>query len=219
MVISSNTINLQDQLSNKDVPDLQQILGLPFQAAVLKGRSNYLCLRRLTALRRSRQMDVDGTRVLAKVLVWLRVTRTGDRSELLLLNNETPVWSEIEASSETCMGERCPFLQTGRCFFYHAKVRAERAHLVIVNHALLLSDLVLDSRILPEFKYLIVDEAHHMEEQATNQFGFEAGRRDVYGLLVSLSHAESGTPSGLLGAGADPFSVRRAFEQRQSGHE
>jgi predicted DnaQ family exonuclease/DinG family helicase len=198
VVISSNTINLQDQLQHKDVPDLQRILGLPFNAAVLKGRSNYVCLRRLTTLRRSRQLDIDGTRVLAKVLIWLRVTHTGDRAELLLLNTETAIWSEIEASSETCLGERCPFLQTGRCYFYRAKARAERAHLVIVNHALLLSDLVLENRILPEYKYLIIDEAHHLEEQATDQFGFEAGRRDIYSLLVSLSHMESGTPAGLL---------------------
>ena len=198
VVISSNTINLQDQLQHKDVPDLQHILDLPFQAAVLKGRSNYVCLRRLMALRRTRQLDADGARVLAKVLIWLRVTHTGDRAELLLLNTETSIWSDIESSSETCLGERCPFLQTGRCYFYHAKARAERAHLLIVNHALLLSDLVLESRILPEFKYLIIDEAHHLEEQATNQFGFEVGRRDIYGLLVSMSHIDNGTPSGLL---------------------
>jgi len=198
VIISSNTINLQDQLQHKDIPDLQRILGLPFHAAVLKGRSNYVCLRRLMALRRSRQLDVDGTRVLAKVLIWLRVTQTGDRAELLLLNTEPSIWAEIEASSETCLGERCPFLQTGRCYFYHAKARAERAHIVIVNHALLLSDLMLENRILPEYKYLIIDEAHHLEEQATDQFGFEVSRRDIYSLLVSLSHMDGSSPAGLV---------------------
>lgn len=199
VVISSNTINLQDQLYNKDLPDLQKLSRLPFRVALLKGRSNYLCLRRLSALRRSRQLTADEARVLAKVLVWLPQTTTGDRSELLLVNSEFGTWSHIQADSEMCLGDLCPFRQTGRCFFFRARARAERAHLVIVNHALLLADLALENRVLPEYKHLIIDEAHHLEEQATEQFGIQVGRSDVHALLAGLSHTENDAPGGLLG--------------------
>jgi predicted DnaQ family exonuclease/DinG family helicase len=205
VVISSNTINLQDQLFNKDLPDLQRILHLDFRAALLKGRSNYLCLRRLAVLRRSRQLTADEARVLAKVLVWLPTTRTGDRTELLLVNSEFGVWSHIQADAELCLSDQCPYHQTGRCFFYRVRARAERAHLIVVNHALLLADMALDNRVLPEYKYLVIDEAHHLEEQATDQFGIQVSRGDVYAFLVGLSRAENATagsasnPSGLVG--------------------
>jgi len=163
VVISSNTINLQEQVFAKDIPDIQRVLNLPFHSALLKGRSNYLCLRRLAILRRSRQPATDQVRVLAKVLAWLPTTETGDRSELILIGSEQDVWADIQSSSETCMGDQCPYRQRGTCFFYRARARAERAHIVIINHALLLSDLALESRVLPEYKYLIIDEAHHLE--------------------------------------------------------
>jgi len=198
VVISSNTINLHDQLYTKDIPDLKRILPFPFRAALLKGRGNYICLRRLAQFRRSRSLTPEQVRVLAKVLAWLPQTETGDRAELLLINSDFPVWSTLQSTPETCLGERCPFRQSGECFLYNARRRAEQAHIVIINHALLLTDLVLDNRILPEFKYLIVDEAHHLEEQATSQFGSEVSRQGIYSYLNALSHQTGGTPSGLM---------------------
>jgi DNA polymerase-3 subunit epsilon/ATP-dependent DNA helicase DinG len=198
VIISSNTINLQDQLYNKDVPDLQRILPISFSVAMLKGRANYICLRRLTALRRSTRLSVDETRVLAKVLAWLPTTRSGDRTELLLFSSENDIWTQLHSSSETCLGEACAYFRTGQCFFQRARARAERAHLVIINHALLLSDIMLDNRLLPEYQYLIIDEAHHLEEQATNQFGLEVGRQDIYAFLNSLGHERNDLPGGLL---------------------
>ncbi len=198
VVISSNTINLQDQLYNKDVPDLQAMLPVPFRAALLKGRNNYLCRRRLETFRRGRRLTVEEARVLAKVMAWLPATKSGDRTELLLFHRENEIWSQIQATSETCLGDRCRFRQEGQCFFYRARSRAERAHLLIINHALLLSDLVLENRILPEFKHLIIDEAHHLEEQATSQFGFEVASQDIYAFLSGLGHTTGGAPGGLL---------------------
>lgn len=198
VVISSNTINLQDQLFNKDIPDLQEILPTSFRAAVLKGRGNYICLRRLNTFRRSRQLSVDETRVLAKVLAWLPKTETGDRAELLLINEEWKVWQDIQASSEMCLRDRCPFQHSGQCFFYRAREKAQRAHLVIVNHALLLTDLALESRILPEYDHVIVDEAHHLEERATSQFSFHAGHRDVRNFLSGISYETNEAPGGAL---------------------
>lgn len=207
VVVASNTINLQDQLYTKDIPDLQRILPISFQAAILKGRSNYLCLRRFAAFRRARRLTAEEARVLAKVLAWLAQTKTGDRAELTLVNNDLNVWASIQADSANCMGEHCPFRQAQRCFFYRARARAERAHLIVVNHALLLSDLALDNCVLPEFKYLIVDEAHHLEEQATEQFGIHVGRRDVYAFLTGLYHEGGEAPGGLLAE------VPRLFQQ------
>lgn len=199
VVVSSNTINLQDQLFSKDIPDVRRILDQPFRAALLKGRGNYLCLRRLSSFRRSRQLTVDGVRVYAKVMAWLPKTTTGDQSELLLINSENAIWRELQATSETCIGDRCPYYSGGRCFFHRARREAERAHLIVVNHALLLSDLVLENRILPEHDYVIIDEAHHLEEQATNQFGLELGRQDIAAFLGTLSQPGTTDPSGLLG--------------------
>jgi len=202
VVISSNTINLQDQIYNKDIPDLQRVLSIPLRVALLKGRSNYLCLRRLAAFRRLRQLSVDEVRALAKILAWLPNTQTGDRAELLLLHSDSPVWAQVQASPDTCIGEICPFRRAGRCFYYRARERAQRAHLVIVNHALLLTDLMLENRILPEYQYLIIDEAHHLEARATEQFGLHVGRRDVQAFLAGLYHQSGDVPGGLLSRAA-----------------
>lgn len=198
VIVSSNTINLQEQLYTKDLPDLQRILPITFSAALLKGRNNYLCLRRLHALRRARQLDAGQVRALAKVLAWLPQTTTGDRSELVLIDRDQDTWQLVQAESETCMGDQCPYNQRRECFFYRARSRAERAHLVVVNHALLLSDLALENRLLPEYKHVVIDEAHHLEEQATDQFGVEISQRDLHAYLSTLSHAEGLLSGGLL---------------------
>jgi ATP-dependent DNA helicase DinG len=175
VVVSTNTINLQDQLFLKDVPDLQHLLPFEFRAVVLKGRSNYLCQRRLAALRRIGVDSVDEMRMLAKVLVWVPSTQTGERGELFMPNRlEQALWSKISAESETCTLDRCRFRERGHCFFYRARRAAERAHLIIVNHALLLSDVAVENRVLPEYRYLIVDEAHHLEASVTRQLSFQA---------------------------------------------
>lgn len=198
VVISSNTINLQEQLFTKDIPDIQRVLNVPLRTTLLKGRGNYVCLRRLATLRRSRPASTDVVRVLAKVLAWLPTTETGDRAELMLVGSDHDLWPDIQASSETCMGEQCTYRQRGTCFFYRARARAERAHLIVINHALLLSDLRLESRVLPEFAHLIIDEAHHLEEQATEQFGIHVGRRDLYAFFVGLTHETRTMPGGVL---------------------
>ena len=191
VVVSTNTINLQDQLFLKDVPDLQRLLPFEFRAVVLKGRSNYLCQRRLAALRQAGVSTVDEMRMLAKVLVWVPSTQTGERGELFMPSwVEQSLWSKISADSETCSQETCRFRERGRCFFYRARRAAERAHLVIVNHALLLSDVAVDrrgGRVLPDYRYLIVDEAHHLEDNVTRQLSFQADQRAVERLLNELA--------------------------------
>ena len=206
VVVSTNTINLQDQLFNKDIPDLQRILSLaegksrsgpPFRAALLKGRSNYICLRKLVNFRRERLFSNDELRVLAKVLVWLPSTLTGDQAELFLPNpQERLVWNKLASDPETCLGERCPYFQRDRCFFYRARRRAERAHIIVVNHALLLSDVAVENRVLPSYRYLVIDEAHHLEESTTRQLSFAMDRRQVEGLLSELEPASEARGQG-----------------------
>jgi predicted DnaQ family exonuclease/DinG family helicase len=191
VVISTNTINLQDQLFKKDVPDLQRLLPFEFRVAVLKGRSNYLCQRRLQALCQVGIRSPDEMRMLARVLVWLPSTQTGERDELFMPDPvEQALWGKVSAESDSCSSDRCRFRERGRCFFYRARRAAEIAHLVIVNHALLLSDVAVDrygGHVLPDYRYLIVDEAHHLEAAITRQLSFEADQRAVERLLSDLA--------------------------------
>ncbi|MGC8838290.1 MAG: helicase C-terminal domain-containing protein [Anaerolineae bacterium] len=199
IVISTNTINLQDQLFQKDIPDLQRLLPFPFRAALLKGRSHYLCLRKLAGFRSRRSFTPDEVRLLAKVLVWLPSTLTGDRAELFLPSPaESALWERIASDPDTCAAERCPYARQGRCFFRRARRRAERAHLIVVNHALLLSDVAMENRVLPEYRHLIVDEAHHLEDSATNQLGFDLDSRALRRWLDSALGLEEEARATLL---------------------
>lgn len=174
VVISTNTINLQEQLVNKDIPQLADIL-YEFRYQILKGRSHYLCMQQLDALRQRGPRSEDEIRVLAKVLYWLPSTIDGDGDDLFLPTpNERRIWHELSAGSEACDPEHCRTFHEGRCFFYQARAKAESAHLLIVNHALLLADLATQNRVLPEYPLLIVDEAHHLESAATDSMRYTA---------------------------------------------
>ena len=196
VVVSTNTINLQDQLYSKDVPDLRKLLSFDVRAVVLKGRSNYLCLYRLEALQNRPGLTDDELCVLSRILVWLPNTITGDRAELFLpAAGDWAVWSQVSADTHTCMPERCVYHRQGRCFFYRARRLAENAHLVIVNHALLLADVASENRVLPAYNSLIVDEAHHLEDATTQQLGVELTDREIRRLYAQLGRA-AGSPGG-----------------------
>jgi len=200
VVVSTNTINLQEQLYHKDLPDLARVLPFKFRAAVLKGRSHYLCQARLQALRRRGANSPDEARVLAKILVWLPETTEGDGDGLFLPNPvERGIWRQLSAKNEGCDPEHCRRFHEGSCYFYRARRAAESAHLVIVNHALLLSDVAVQNRALPEYKYLIVDEAHHLEAATTSGLSFEADRNSMHRLLNEVGQVrQGGRLTGLL---------------------
>ncbi|HEX7974367.1 MAG TPA: helicase C-terminal domain-containing protein, partial [Anaerolineales bacterium] len=202
VVISTNTINLQDQLINKDIPDLKAALGLnDLRATVIKGRSNYLCPRRLESLRRRGPENPDEMRVLAKALVWLQGTETGDRGELNLNGPaEREVWMRISAEDEGCTTENCVKRTGGNCPFHRVRQAAQSAHLLIVNHALLLADVATGNRVLPEYDYVIIDEAHHLEDATTNALSFHASQGDVERLLRELGGPNAGALGWLLSA-------------------
>ncbi len=200
VVVSTNTINLQDQLIKKDIPDLCKALELPLRVAVLKGRANYLCPRRLAAMRRRKPENVHEMRVLAKVLVWLLDSQTGDRTEINLNGNvERMVWSRLSAEDEGCRLEICLKRTGGRCPFYRAKMAAENAHILVVNHALLLADTATGNRVLPPYDYLIIDEAHHLESATTNAMSFRIRAVDITRLIRELG----GLKTGVLGRFVD----------------
>ncbi|MEA3337475.1 MAG: helicase C-terminal domain-containing protein [Chloroflexota bacterium] len=231
VVVSTNTINLQDQLYTKDIPDLeavfQQLLNSDEPGAtgdsrfrqlaeksrglrveLLKGRSNYLCPRRLDSMRTRNDLSSDELRVLSRVLIWLSQTTTGDRAEIFLgSGRERAIWSRLATESGTCTAERCAGSQGGRCFFYRNRRRADGAHLLVVNHALLLADIGVGNRALPEYRHLIIDEAHHVEDATTNQLSFQATQDYLERLLSDIAPEGRQPRSGLL---AD---IRRRIER------
>lgn len=196
VVISTNTINLQDQLINKDIPDIQEVLDIPILATVLKGRNNYLCPRRFEALRRKGPETRDELRVLAKMLIWLRETQVGDLSEINITGPaERAVWNRISSNDEGCTTDTCVRRMGGICPFNRAKLAAQQAHLLVVNHALLLADIATGNRVLPDYDYLIVDEGHHLEAATTKALSFRVTQSDVERTIRELG----GTNAGILG--------------------
>jgi ATP-dependent DNA helicase DinG len=202
VVISTNTINLQDQLLQKDFPDLIRVLGLDARAAVLKGRSNYICPRKFEAIRRRGPQTADEMRVLAKTILWLTDTATGDRSEINLNGPaERAVWAELNAEDELCSPDGCPLFARKACPFLRARQAAESAHVLIVNHALLVADLAAENRVLPEYHYLVVDEGHQLESAATDGLSFRSAWSDLERSLYELGNARTGW-LGMLSARA-----------------
>ncbi|HEX6032509.1 MAG TPA: exonuclease domain-containing protein, partial [Tepidiformaceae bacterium] len=162
VVISTNTINLQEQLLKKDIPALKRILKeagviedeADLRAALLKGRGNYLCLRRWTASYGQYMADPDFASLAASMLLWLPHTETGDRSELSLDHQDWLTWQRFSAQDTDCLARQNSFVREGNCFLLRARKAAESAHLVIVNHALLLANAARADQVLPPFRHL-----------------------------------------------------------------
>ena len=217
VVVSTNTIALQEQLVNKDVPILVKALsaidGLnaeELKFTQLKGRANYLCLRRWNHLRAGESMSEDEARMLAKIMVWLRTTETGDRSELNLGGRNTAApWDRLSAQGASdCLSSGGP------CFLRASREKAAASHLVIVNHALLLSDLTAGGTLIPDYDLLIIDEAHHLEEEATRHLGFELSQSRFDDHTQSI-----GGERGLLNEAVNAFRTSTASAGRRDSVE
>lgn len=190
VVVSTNTINLQEQLVAKDIPALitaidvaEPGLGKNFRYTQLKGRANFLCLKRQLILQASESLSVDEARLLSKNLVWLRHTKTGDRSELNFSNRRAgQPWDRLSAEgAPNCTGVN------GGCFLRHAREKAAASHLIVVNHALLMSDIMAGGTLIPDYDLLIVDEAHHLEDEATKHLGFDVSQAGIDEYMDSLT--------------------------------
>lgn len=232
VVISTNTIALQDQLFRKDLPDLRRALqgmartepelakAAKFEAALLKGRSNYLCLRRWFMAQREPATSAEQASLYAKVLTWVQQTETGDRAELHLSPDEQSHWMALAEEEGACVPGRCIFHRRNQCFLFRARHKAESAHVIVVNHALLFSDMLASNTVLPPYRHLIVDEAHNLEEEATVQFGFSVSRNrmlDFVSRCISLDEATSyggvlGTLWRLVSTATAPAAVELARE-------
>ena len=181
VVVSTNTINLQEQLIAKDIPTLVDALSIAspsgtdeLKYSLLKGRANYLCMRRWTHAKNGSSLSDEEVRLLSGILVWLDRTSTGDRNELNVGRRSLSTWNRVSSQGALdCRG------QGGVCFLRSSRSRAEASHLVVVNHALMLTDIVAGGTIIPEYDVLIIDEAHHLESEATKQLGFEVSRSAV----------------------------------------
>ena len=219
VVVSTNTINLQEQLIGQDIPAVQAILkrgrndSEPLRAAQLKGRRNYLCLLRWSNLRRSPSLTPDEAKLLVRLLLWLPHTESGDRAELRLSQGEDAVWGRISAQNESCIATSCPFVKDGSCFMLRARKRAEAAHLLVVNHALVLSDVAVGGGVIPDYGRLILDEAQHIEAEATRQLGFHAGEDDIATLLDGIAAPEGGLANSLRNAARGPAAEEPAVRE------
>jgi predicted DnaQ family exonuclease/DinG family helicase len=198
VVVSTNTINLQDQLCQKDLPALIEATGIPARVSVLKGRANYLCLRRWVTLLRSDELRPAERMLLVKTLLWLPRTTRGDKAELKLSQPEEEAWSRVAATVEACSPGRCSFHHEGTCWVARARRLAESAHLIVVNHSLLLADLMTGNQVLPEHRHLIVDEAHHLEDEATAQLSRRVTERELTRHLSILAEPVGASAIGLL---------------------
>jgi DNA polymerase-3 subunit epsilon/ATP-dependent DNA helicase DinG len=195
VVVSTHTHTLQEQLMLKDIPALRQWLPWDFEACLLKGRPNYVSLRRWRRYLLEPCSDSDELKFKLKVLLWLHQTETGDRSELRLQGPEEVFWARIASDPLDCVGLHC---SEEDCFVHRARAEAERADLVVVNHALLLADASTGGSLIPVHDHLVVDEAHHLEDSATQSLRCEVDGQGLEALLRRLVSEEDGRRAGLL---------------------
>jgi ATP-dependent DNA helicase DinG len=202
VVISTATKSLQEQLYQKDVPFLQKHFAPELKVAVMKGRSNFVCLTKLHAMADQPMLrGMEELDAFKQIRDWSKLTETGDRSELTFLPDDSELWSRMDARRDTCTGQKCP--EFSNCFVTQMHQRAKDADLIIVNHHLFFADLALKhddfGSILPEYSAVVFDEAHEMEDVASDYFGqqisnfrFEELARDADHVMRLMHQA---TPS------------------------
>jgi len=205
VVIATHTIHLQQQLITKDIPQLAAALDSPLKAVLVKGRGNYLCLRKLDeAIAQSDLFDAGEQPVVAALAEWARTTRDGSLADL---PDPPPpaVWERLASDADSTLRARCPHFD--RCFFYQARRHAAAAHLLIANHALLAADLAVraasgggeTAAVLPPYHRVVIDEAHHLEEAAVHHLGTQTSRLACLRALGRLHRAKGGSLLAQLG--------------------
>ena len=192
VLVSTGTKNLQEQIFFKDLPLLREALGVPFKATCMKGRGNYLCLHRFDAFRESPAIrSLDETLNLRILERWAEHTETGDRAEVEDLPEDLPFWTEIAATTENCIGAECP--RYGDCFVVRMRQQAAESDVVIVNHHLLCADAAVRQstfgEVIPRCSNAIVDEAHQLEDVATQYFGLSVSNYRLDDLVRDVERA------------------------------
>lgn len=200
VVITTDTLALQDQLYQKDLPDVRTALheaGITedLRVAVMKGRANYLCLSRWFEHMDDPIESPADASLRAKILLWIGSTQTGDKAELRITRDEEVHWRKFASEKGRCSPRRCSFARVNQCFLYRARHMAANAHIVIANHSLLLSNST-QGFVLPPFERLVIDEAHHLEEEATSQFSWSVNRSVIEEPVRALIHPEGVAQGG-----------------------
>jgi ATP-dependent DNA helicase DinG len=222
-VVSTNTINLQEQLVKKDLPLLRRTLGIPFRYALVKGRNNYVSIRRakLAALTGASLFEGAREREVATIVEWAATTKDGSLSDLPF-RPSPEVWDEVASESDVCLRAKCPHFED--CFYQRSRRDAASADILVVNHHLLFSDLAVREAasnysapaVLPHYKRLILDEAHNLEETATRHMGATVSRRAFNRLLRRLEHRGKGVLPALekaLSARSGDLLVQSCLDQ------
>jgi Rad3-related DNA helicase/DNA polymerase III epsilon subunit-like protein len=190
-VVATHTVNLQEQLADRDLPTLAGLLGHAVPVAVLKGRNHYISLRRWQRFldapdSAGPEPDLAAIRFKLKILAWLAVTRTGDRSEVYLAGEEEQLWRKIASDVTDCLGPACANWANARCHMVSARRDAADAAIVVTNHALLLAANERQGQVLGAYDALVIDEAHQLEAVATEQLGVTVRFADLALVLDRL---------------------------------
>lgn len=221
VVISTHTISLQEQLIRKDIPFLQAVMQSPFRAALVKGRGNYLSKRRLrVAQKRQGQLLYEGSAIeqLEAITDWSQTTEDGSRSDLEF-KPLGPVWELVESDSGNCLGKNCADFD--KCFYFKARKQLQQAQILVVNHALFFTDLMIrglgkDRGVLPDYDIAILDEAHTLEDVAAEHMGLHISRGQVEFLLNKLLHERRGAAQGLLSFHAGDDAWQQLYKTRHA---
>jgi len=198
VMVSTHTKNLQAQLFFKDLPFLRQHLGIEFKTALLKGRPNYLCLHKLvyTLQEAAHELDEEECGRLLPFMTWALQTETGDVSELAFFSPERDyvLWDRLHTVGDDCLRRQCSFYHN--CFVYKARALARGANVVVLNHALVFAELNLEAGSLPPYNEIVFDEAHKLEDVATDHLATEVTPRRIYRILNRLFRQPHGSAAG-----------------------
>lgn len=203
IVVSTGTINLQQQLCEKDLPAVEKIIGKKIKFILMKGRQNYVCKRRLSDAASLLDLFEDETTELKKIAEWAESSSTGNKSDLSFMPSEN-AWSKVNSESDACMGMRCPF--HNECFVMRVRKEAAGANVIVVNHHLLFADIESrldgagfeDAAVLPPYKHIIFDEAHGIENAATSFFSESVNRFKLSKLINQMYRKRKNSESGHL---------------------
>jgi ATP-dependent DNA helicase DinG len=185
VVVATNTITLQEQLFSKDIPFMRSWLPFDFKASLLKGRANYVSLRRWNRYLNAPSLRADGSwfhdevKFKLRMLVWLAQTQHGDRSEIKLNGFDELFWLRAASTPDDCLAAHCENYKSQRCFYWNSRRAAQDADLIVTNHALLLADALNGGSVLPPHTHLVVDEAHQLEETAVDALTQRVGEEEV----------------------------------------
>lgn len=185
VVISTKTKALQEQLIEKDLPNIIKHLNAPVKVAIAKGRENYLCWNKyMKILAGRRAMNPEEAKFVEQILGWAEQTKIGDKKELKIKSELMKHWWIVAADRKSCAKDACHYHD--KCFRLKMIRSLDKAGIIVVNHALLLSDIVVDNSILPEYKYLIIDEAHNIDREAFSRLSNRVSFSEFYDMLKSL---------------------------------